>query len=130
MLRTFWFLAGLALMACGGSGDDDDSAAAMSSQPVCEAGRVVECPCADQTMGTQTCAKDGLSWGACECPMPDPMQSDPMVACKDPVKPTDVAPFRCDAPRSAIWGWCEKTIIDAGTCVAKGSLFCCPPPAP
>jgi hypothetical protein len=37
------------------------------SEPVCEPGRVVECPCEDGGEGAQTCMDDGSKWGECDC---------------------------------------------------------------
>ena len=47
------------LLACGG----EDSA----SEPACEAGRTEACACPDGSMGAQTCASNGESWGICRC---------------------------------------------------------------
>jgi hypothetical protein len=33
--------------------------------PLCLPGSQLECLCKDGTLGTETCAKDGLSYGAC-----------------------------------------------------------------
>jgi hypothetical protein len=41
---------------------------ALSPESVCEAGRVVDCPCPGGEQGVQACADDGSHWEACECP--------------------------------------------------------------
>lgn len=48
----------------GGDGNNEH----MLPSPVCEVGRVVECPCLNGTTGIQKCDLDGMGWSFCECP--------------------------------------------------------------
>jgi|GEM_PF-1737403 len=65
----------------GDTADGDESA-----DPVCEPGKVIECPCAGGTKGVQTCVDDGSKWGECSgCPNEDGDESDGDMADGDTV---------------------------------------------
>lgn len=63
MLRGLGLALVLLVVGCGG----DDDGTGQQAPAVCEAGRVAECPCIDDTMGVQTCDDGGGGWGECMC---------------------------------------------------------------
>jgi hypothetical protein len=110
-------------MGCGGGSDDDPVA--------CEAGKVDACPCGGGEVGTQTCVADGSKWGVCQCPMGDPMASDPLEACSGEQDQTVLSPGqRCPDPRPVMYVSCDEAIVASGVCVRDSSdtFFCCPTP--
>ena len=83
LLSLCWVsLLCLLLQACGAEeaveppNDADEASTESEDQkvenpPLCVLGRVVACPCRDQTMGTQTCVDKGRHFTACECEASD-----------------------------------------------------------
>lgn len=119
-------MAALLLVACGGGGGGGESPESGDPSPVCEAGRVVECPCPGDVSGSQTCADDGSRWGSCLCE-PQPIATDPRVACSDPI---DVAALtdeqRCERPTPTYYITCDRAIVDSGVCEKHDGIYCCP----
>jgi len=87
-------LLALCTPSCGGDGSDsadgdaavdgDSSSDVEQREPVCEAGKVVECPCAGGGKGVQTCDDDGSKWGECTgCPETDGDMSEQDTAEND-----------------------------------------------
>src|SRR4051812_7605186 len=61
-------LIGCALLAMGcGAAEGDAGSAPTALESICEAGRVVECPCVGGGAGVQACSEDGSTWGECAC---------------------------------------------------------------
>lgn len=78
-MKTAWGVVGAVVLAAVGCGGNDQgltlgpivevkqvTVPSPPPPPVCEAGRVVSCPCAGGAEGTQVCAADGSAWGACD----------------------------------------------------------------
>ena len=97
-MKKFLFIVFVAMSAfiiftaCGGGDSSDDgstdgdnvSDGDDSAEPVCEAGKVIECPCAGGGQGVQTCAEDGSKWGECAgCSAVDGDEGDGDVADGD-----------------------------------------------
>lgn len=109
----------LVLAGCGG-GDDKPAPVA---NPVCESGRVAECPCEGGAMGIQACKADGSAWGMCACQNPNEV---PELACTFPRDPATLIPAdRCPANHD-MYGECEPAVVTSGACFqTKADFFCC-----
>lgn len=117
MVRRFLLVAGLLAVGCG-----DDGEAGEKTAPVCEAGKVAECPCAGSPeMGVQTCAGDGSKWGACEmCPS----QDTPQALCVGPLVDDDLVCKSVERPQR--WASCAQTLVESGKCISISfGYFCC-----
>lgn len=122
MLRVF-LVAALVLAGCGGGGDDQGPTE--NPDPVCEAGRVVSCPCADGEEATQVCADDGSKWGTCACAAPPAI--DPSDQCSLPQdQSTFMESERCPA-KQIMYAKCDRAVVTDGVCTEKPfGVFCCP----
>ncbi len=121
MVRSLVVAAVLALVGCGGGGDEKP---APSQEPVCEAGRVVECPCEGGGTATQTCKADGSAWGACSCEAPS---EDPKVQCSLPQDQSDYLSSERCRTGEIMYAKCEDVVIDNGTCSQTSfGAYCCP----
>lgn len=75
MRTLLWGLGAAAVLLAGcpaepgGGGETGSATEAASSggETACNPGETSDCACTDGTMGTQVCAEDGQSFGACEC---------------------------------------------------------------
>jgi len=119
MLR--FLVLGLVLAAgCTLEADGKDEPA-----PVCEAGKVEACPCADAEPATQTCKSDGSGWGACGCSMLTPEQRDPDVSCQSEQDPSQFD--RACPPGKRMFIRCEQVIAQSGVCYYDTvvAMYCC-----
>ncbi len=117
MLRIL--TVGLALLA---------GCVAQTEPDACEAGKVEACPCDDgKDPATQACKADGSGWGACQCSMLDPAQSDPGVSCKTEVKPGDVLPRDTCPAGLRQFLVCDYAIVQSGICYKDPiiTMYCC-----
>lgn len=125
MIRLLGLALALGMMGCGSS--DDDGEKGEQREPVCEVGRVAECPCLDGAMGTQTCDDDGGGWGERECAADQPGAKPPVEYKADDVcvksnldvmtcgKASGVRLFEsCDVPKDGVLVGCMP--ITGGYC--------------
>lgn len=118
MFRSFALVMALFLVGCGG--DDEKPAPAA----VCEAGRVVECPCPGGTMAVQECKADGSAWGACACPVSETV---PELQCSLPQDQSEYLKDERCPTGEVMYARCEREIVLNGVCTEKPfGMFCCP----
>ncbi len=89
-------LAGGIALGCGASGSTNVAGGAGGSGTTCAAGDFRMCKCGVLDEGTQACAGDGLSWGACKC-MTHDAGSDAPAVCGDNVCAASESCVTCPA---------------------------------
>lgn len=146
MLRDFGLVVALAVVGCGSADGGPESdrppdnggagapggaggeTSPPDGEPVCEAGRQVECPCPNDGKGVQACADDGAKWEACQCESvkPAPPADPPSIGC-DVFEKVDRADAGCPLalPLVAV---CPKAYEESEVCARgkDGIWSCCP----
>lgn len=124
----------MGMAGAAGSSTDEPPAPA---EPICDAGRQVECPCPNGGKGAQACADDGSKWGACQCEeaKPPKPEESPTEACGPPenhmLQPEEACPPNKPSNYLDISAAhkCLAPFLDAGVCVLSpgaGVFVCCP----
>jgi hypothetical protein len=145
MLRSLGLALAVALAGCGGAEDPEeegltepgvagssggDSGQAPAPDPVCEAGRTVECPCVDAESGAQSCADDGSKWLECVCAEPgtEPPEVPPSEACEGKLMHDLIPDQECPDGKPVAYFSCPKEYVTSEVCAPNrdGQFTCCP----
>lgn len=81
-------------------------------EPVCEPGRVDDCPCVGAEDGVQVCDRDGSGWGVCDC-------GDAALDA-GPDDAPDAGPATCDESAQADCDACRECAY-MGPCAAANA---------
>lgn len=138
-------MVALAVAACGGAEGEEagrktpepageagantgGASGAEPGEPICEAGRQVECACPNEGQGVQACAADGSKWLGCQCEgvKPGAPKDPPSIGC-DIFEKFTAEEAGCPAALPVV-AVCPKEYEESETCRPNrdGNYSCCP----